>query len=241
MARVVIECAHCGQPLSVPQKRGIVECPKCELDITLALKPSVVNTPTWLNKKFGFLLIFLAVWLQNNVMWFRINLSANRDVLEGLTSMLCFAGVMVVAFVDLVRNRGRLIGEQAYFSASGELPHITTDLNERRMVGAAPVFGIKFYIALVIPLLMIPIALMIPDMLDWCIHSAFRDCVEVSEGTYMFMLFLPFGTALLLMGMGYQQSTTHQNDVYFGARISAILTFAFFFLISFVMLTVSPY
>ncbi len=241
MARTVIECPKCGQQLSVPQKKGVVECPKCAFDITLAFKPRVVNTPSWLNKKLGFVLIFLAVWLQSNVMWFRINLSADGDILEGLASMLCFAGIMVVAFVDLVRNRGRLSGEQAYLSAADEAPQNATDINEGMVVGTAPEFGSKFYIALVVPLLVIPISLMIPDMLDWCIYAAFRTCVEVSKATYMFMLFLPFGTALLLMAMGYKRSNTHQNDVYSGARISAILTFAFFFLMSFMLMTVSPY
>jgi hypothetical protein len=54
-------------------------------------------------------------------------------------------------------------------------------------------------------------------------------------------LFLPFATALLLMRMGYNQANTQNNDVYSGARISGVLTFAFFFLMSFVLLTVSPY
>ena len=92
-----------------------------------------------------------------------------------------------------------------------------------------------------IPLLMIPISLMIPDMLNWCIYPAFQTCVEVTKGTYMLVLFLPCATALLLMGMGYNQANTPHNDVYSGARISGVLTFAFFFLMSFVLLTVSPY
>ena len=241
MARVVIECVHCGQQLNVPQKRGIVECPKCELDITLAFKPSVIKTPRWLNKKIGFVLIILAVWVQNNIMWFRINLIDDSGLIEGLASMLCFAGIMVVAFIDLVRNRGRLIGEQAYFSANDESPQNTTDGSDKSVVLIAPKFGSKFYVALVIPLLMIPVSLMIPDLLNWCIHPAFRTCVEVGRGTFVVLVFLPFGTALLLMRMGYQQSNTYHSDVYSGARISAILTFAFFFLFSFAMLTVSPY
>jgi hypothetical protein len=43
------------------------------------------------------------------------------------------------------------------------------------------------------------------------------------------------------MAMGYNQSGTEHNDVYAGARISAILTFAFFVLMSFALMTVSPY
>jgi len=242
MARTVIDCSECGQQLSVPQKKGIVECPKCSHEITLSFAPKVVNTPSWLNKKLGYVLIFLAIWLQINVEWFRINVyDGAEDIFEMLASMLCCGGILVVAFADLVRNRGRLIGEQAYFSASDESPQNTTDANEKTVVLTAPEFGSKFYIALVVPLLMIPISLMIPDMLNWCIHPAFRTCVEVGRGAYVLILFLPFGTALLLMRMGYNPSNTYQNDVYSGARISAILTFAFFFLFSFMMLTVSPY
>ena len=188
------------------------------------------------------MLIFLAVWLQNNIMWFRINLIDDSGLIEGLASMLCFAGIMVIAFVDLVRNRGRLLGEQAYPSVSINSPEPTNDLSGRQIIPTtAPQLGLKFYIAIVVPLLMIPISMMIPDLLDWCIHPAFRTCVEVSKATYIFMLFLPCGTALLLMGMGYNQSGTRHNDVYAGARISAILTFAFFFLMSFLMMTISPY
>ena len=242
MARSIIECSECGQQLSVPQKKGIVECPKCSHEITLSFAPKVVNTPSWLNKKLGFVLIFLAIWVQSNIMWFRINLIDDSGLIEGLASMLCFAGIMVIAFVDLVRNRGRLIGEQAYPSVSINSPEHTNDISGRQIIPiTAPEFGSKFYIALVVPLLMIPISLMIPDMLNWCIHPAFRTCVEVGRGAYVLILFLPFGTALLLMRMGYNQSNTYQNDVYSGARISAILTFAFFFLFSFMMLTVSPY
>ena len=88
MARSIIECSECGQQLSVPQKKGIVECPKCSNEITLSFAPKVVNTPAWLNKKLGFVLIFLAVWLQNNVMWIRINVYEASDIFEGLASML---------------------------------------------------------------------------------------------------------------------------------------------------------
>lgn len=241
MARSIIECSDCGQQLSVPQKKGIVECPKCSNEITLSFAPKVVNTPAWLNKKLGFVLIFLAVWLQNNVMWFRINVYDASDIFEGLASMLCFGGIMVVAFADLARNRGRLIGEQAYPSVSINSPEQANEISREIIATTAPQFGHKFYIALVVPLLMIPVSFMIPDMLDWCIHPAFRTCVEVSRGTFISMLFLPCATALLLMGMGYNQSGTRHNDVYAGARISAILTFAFFFLFSFMMLTISPY
>ncbi len=241
MARSIIDCSECGQQLSVPQKKGIVECPKCSNEITLSFAPKVVNTPAWLNKKLGFVLIFLAVWLQNNVMWFRINVYDASDIFEGLASMLCFGGIMVVAFADLARNRGRLIGEQAYPSVSINSPEQANEISREIIATTAPQFGHKFYIALVVPLLMIPVSFMIPDMLDWCIHPAFRTCVEVSRGTFISMLFLPCATALLLMGMGYNQSGTRHNDVYAGARISAILTFAFFFLMSFMMMTVSPY
>ncbi len=242
MARTTIECSECGQQLSVPQKKGIVECPKCSNEITLNFLPAVVNTPSWLNKKLGFVLIFLAVWLQINVDWFEINVYDAGDIFEMLASTLCCSGILVVAFADLARNRGRLLGEQAYPSVSINSPEPTNDLSGRQIIATtAPQLGLKFYIALVVPLLMIPISMMIPDMLDWCIHPAFRTCVEVSKATYIFMLFLPCATALLLMGMGYNQSGTRHNDVYAGARISAILTFAFFFLMSFLLMTVSPY
>ena len=241
MARSIIDCSECGQQLSVPQKKGIVECPKCSNEITLSFAPKVVNTPAWLNKKLGFVLIFLAIWLQNNVMWFRINVYDASDIFEGLASMLCFGGIMVVAFADLARNRGRLIGEQAYPSVSINSPEQANEISREIIATTAPQFGHKFYIALVVPLLMIPVSFMIPDMLDWCIHPAFRTCVEVSRGTFISMLFLPCATALLLMGMGYNQSGTRHNDVYAGARISAILTFAFFFLMAILMMTVSPY
>lgn len=241
MARSIIECSECGQQLSVPQKKGIVECPKCSNEITLSFAPKVVNTPAWLNKKLGFVLIFLAIWLQTNVMWFRINVYDASDIFEGLASMLCFGGIMVVAFADLARNRGRLIGEQAYPSVRINSPEQANEISREIIATTAPQFGHKFYIALVVPLLMIPVSFMIPDMLDWCIHPAFRTCVEVSRGTFISMLFLPCATALLLMGMGYNQSGTRHNDVYAGARISAILTFAFFFLMAILMMTVSPY
>lgn len=242
MARTVIECSECGQKLSVPQKKGIVECPKCSNEIRLSFAPKVVNTPTLLKKELGFLLIFLAIWLQTNIMWFRINVYDAADIFEGLASMLCFGGIMVVAFADLVRNRGRLIGEQAYPSVSINSPEHTNEISGRQIIPTvAPQFGHKFYIAFVVPLLMIPVSFMIPEMLDWCIHPAFRTCVEVGRGTYIVMLFLPCATALLLMAMGYKQSGTEHDDVYAGARISGILTFAFFVLMSFALMTVSPY
>ena len=241
MDRTVIECSECGQELSVPQKKGIVECPKCSNEIELTFAPKVVNTPRWFNKKLGFVLILMAMWIWSNIMWFRIHVFDAADIFEGLANLLCFAGVMVIALADLVRNRGRLIGEQAYPSLSINSPEDTNETSRQIIATTAPRFSHKFYVAVVVPLLMIPISVMIPDMLNWCIYPAFQTCVEVTKATYIFVIFLPFATALLLMGMSYNQAKTQQNDVYSGARISGILTLAFFFLMSFVLLTVSPY
>lgn len=241
MDRTVIECSECGQELSVPRKKGIVECPKCSNEIALTFVPKVVNTPHWFNKKLGFVLILMAIWIWNNIMWFRIHVFDAADLFEGLANLICFAGVMVVALADVVRNRGRLMGEQAYPSVSFNSPEDTNETSRQIVATTAPQFGHKFYVAVMIPLLMIPISLMIPDMLNWCIYPAFQTCVEVTKGTYILVLFLPFATALLLMGMGYNQANTPHNDIYSGARISGVLTFAFFFLMSFVLLTVSPY
>ena len=120
MARVVIECSQCGQKLSVPQKTGELDCPKCANTITLKFEPRVVHTPPWFNKTLGFILIFLAFWLWNNTMWLRTNLIDDSGLFEGLANVLCFAGVMVIAFADLVRHRGRLVGEQAYLTPASE-------------------------------------------------------------------------------------------------------------------------
>ena len=241
MARTVIECSECGQRLSVQQKKGILECPKCSKEISLSFLPAVVNTPSWLNKKLGFVLIFFAVWLQINVEWFQINVYDAEDIFEMLASTLCCGGIMVLAFADLVRHRSRLFGEQANPSVSINSPEHTNEISRQIIAITAPQVGHKFYVALLVPLLMIPISIMMPEMLDWCIYPAFSTCVEVGRGAYAFVLFLPFGTALLLMRMGQNQSSTQHNDVYSGARISAIITFAFFFFTSFVMMTVSPY
>ena len=63
MSRTVVACDGCGQQLSVPQKNGQVECPKCGYVITLAFEPRVINTPPWLNRKLGFALMLAAAWI----------------------------------------------------------------------------------------------------------------------------------------------------------------------------------
>ena len=104
----------------------------------------------------------------------------------------------------------------------------------------APEFGTKFYLAIIVPLLMIPLAFLVPFMLDWCRHPAFRECNEVDDGAYFLMLFMPFATALAVMTMGAKGPENYDNEILAGAKISAVLTFAFFAILSFMMLTIHP-
>lgn len=241
MVRAVVECSQCGQKLSVPQRRGEVECPQCMNLIRLKFEPKVVYTPPWLNKRLGLLLILLAIWLWNNVMWFRTYAFGDPQLLEGLAQLLCFAGIMLVALADIIRNRGRFIGEQVHPNPSIQL-HKDADATGG-LVGmqVAAEFSTKFYVAILVPLLMIPVAFLVPSMLDWCRHPAFRECNEVGDGAYILMLFLPFATALAVMTMGTKGPGNDDNEILAGAKISAVLTFAFFAILSFMMLTISPY
>ena len=54
------------------------------------------------------------------------------------------------------------------------------------------------------------------------------------------MLCLPFVTALAIMTMGSKGPAGHEDELLAGAKISAVLTFAFFAMMSFLMLTIHP-
>ena len=54
------------------------------------------------------------------------------------------------------------------------------------------------------------------------------------------MLFLPFGNALVITTMGLNGSGDHDSELLAGAKISGVLTFAFFAMMSFLMLTIHP-
>ena len=239
MVRVVIKCDRCSQKLSVPQKNGQVECPKCTNLITLNFQPKMIMTPGWVNKKLGFLLMFIAVIIWNDVMVLRTRIVDVADLFEGLAQLLCFAGILVVAFADFIRHRGRLTGEQAH-PVVGESGAPTNGTSGSFDAYVASAFGTKFYLSIVVPLLMIPVSFIVPSVLDWCRHPAFRECNEVDDGAYFLMLFLPFATALVIMTMGVRGQGLPESEVLAGAKISAVLTFAFFAILSFMMLTIHP-
>ncbi len=240
MTRVVIECSQCGQKLSVPQKTGEVDCPKCTNTIALKFEPRVVHTPPWFNKTLGFILIFLAFWLWTNTMWLRNNLIDDSGLFEGLANFLCFAGVMVIALADLVRNRGRLVGEQAYLTPASE-GHEHTEA-ERAQIETiiAPKLGRNFYIALLAPLLMVPVSLFIPEAFNLCATEWFVTCNEIGKGGMSFIMFLPFGVSLMIMAIGSKPSNKNNNEILVGARISGVITFAFFLLFTVAIYTISP-
>ena len=240
MARTVVTCDNCGQHLSVPQKSGQVECPKCTNVIALRFEPRVVYTPPWLNKKLGFLLILFSIWVWNNVMWFRINIVDDSGLFEGLAQALCFAGVVLVAFVDLLRDRGRLFGEQVHLSKPTDARRYTPPGEGENKVFSAPPLGLQFVLALTVPLLMVPVALMIPQVLNLCIREWFTTCHEIGGGGMAVILFLPFGVSLATMSIGATSSKQHHHQIFVGARISAVLNFAFFLMMMFLILTVSP-
>ena len=54
------------------------------------------------------------------------------------------------------------------------------------------------------------------------------------------MLFLPLGTALIILNIGMRKANGPDNSVLMGAKISTALTFAFFAMMTFLMLTVHP-
>ena len=56
----------------------------------------------------------------------------------------------------------------------------------------------------------------------------------------MFIMFLPLGTALMILNIGLRKANAPDNSVLKGAKISTVLTFAFFAMIAFMMLTVHP-
>ena len=240
MARAVIKCGECGQALSVPRRTGQVECAKCNNLITLKFEPRVVKTPGWFNKKLGFFLMFLAYQVWTNSRWLRDHLIDGADLYEMLAQLLCFAGILVVALTDVVRNRGRLFGDQAYPNPTLETNAAFDATTDPSTSNVAPGFGTKFYLAIVLPLLMMPVSFIVPSVLDWCRHPAFRECNEVGTGAYIFMLFLPFGTALVITTMGLNASDDHDNELLAGAKISGVLTFAFFAMMSFLMMTIHP-
>lgn len=240
MARAVIHCGECGQALSVPRRTGQVECAKCNNLITLKFEPRVVNTPGWFNKKLGFFLMFLAYQLWANNRWLRDHLFDVGDLYEMLAELFCFAGILVVALTDVVRHRGRLFGDQAYPNPTLEADAEVDATTDPSTSNVAPGFGTKFYLAIVLPLLMMPVSFIVPSVLDWCRHPAFRECNEVDTGAYIFMLFLPFGTALVITTMGLNGSGDHDSELLAGAKISGVLTFAFFAMMSFLMMTIHP-
>lgn len=240
MARAVIHCGECGQALSVPRRTGQVECAKCNNLITLKFEPRVVNTPGWFNKKLGFFLMFLAYQLWANNRWLRDHLFDVGDLYEMLAELFCFAGILVVALTDVVRHRGRLFGDQAYPNPTLEADAEVDATTDPSTSNVAPGFGTKFYLAIVLPLLMMPVSLIVPSVLDWCRHPAFRECNEVGTEAYIFMLFLPFGTALVITTMGLNGSGDHDSELLAGAKISGVLTFAFFAMMSFLMMTIHP-
>ena len=240
MVRAVIHCGECGQALSVPRRTGQVECAKCNNLITLKFEPRVVNTPGWFNKKLGFFLMFLAYQLWANNRWLRDHLFDVGDLYEMLAQLLCFAGILVVALTDVVRHRGRLFGDQAYPNPTFETNAAFDATTDPSTSNVAPGFGTKFYLAIVLPLLMMPVSFIVPSVLDWCRHPAFRECNEVGTGAYIFMLFLPFGTALVITTMGLSASDDHDSELLAGAKISGVLTFAFFAMMSFLMMTIHP-
>ena len=100
--------------------------------------------------------------------------------------------------------------------------------------------GAPFYIAIIVPLLMIPVSFSIPSILNLCTHPAFRECTVVSDATFMFIMFLPLGTALMVLKIGLRKANGRDNSVLMGAKISTALTFAFFAMLTFMMLTVHP-
>ena len=246
MARVVIECSQCGQKLSVPQKTGELDCPKCANTIALKFEPRVVHTPPWFNKTLGFILIFLAFWFWSNTMWLRTNLIDDSGLFEGLANVLCFAGVMVIAFADLVRHRGRLVGEQAYLTPASEGQghtdgHEHTEAENAQVVPIiAPKLGRNFLIALLAPLLMLPVSISIPEVFNLCATEWFVTCNEIGKGGMSLIMFLPFGVALMMMAIGSKPSNQSNNEILLGARISGVITFAFFFIFMIAIYTVSP-
>ena len=104
----------------------------------------------------------------------------------------------------------------------------------------SPKLGAPFYIAVLVPLLMIPVSFIVPSILNWCSHPSFRECTVVSDATFMFMMFLPLGTALVVLNIGVRKANGPDNSVLMGAKISTVLTFAFFAMMTFLMLTVHP-
>ena len=246
MARVVIECTQCGQKLSVPQKTGELDCPKCANTITMKFEPRVVYTPPWFNKTLGFILLFLAFWLWTNIMWLRNNLIDDSGLFEGLANMFCFAGVMVIAFADLVRHRGRLFGEQAYLTPATEEHehtdgHEHTEAEKAQVVSiVAPKLGRNFYIALFAPLLVVPVSVFIPEAFNLRATEWFVTCNEIGKGGMSFIMFLPFGVSLMIRAIGSKPSNKNSNEILVGAKISGVITFAFFLLITVAIYTVSP-
>ena len=179
-------------------------------------------------------------------MWLRNNLIDDADLFEGLANVLCFAGVMVIAFADLVRHRGRLVGEQAYLTPASE-GHGHTDGHEHTEAESAqietiiaPKLGRNFLIALLAPLLMLPVSISIPEVFNLCATEWFVTCNEIGKGGMSLIMFLPFGVALMMMAIGSKPSNKNNNEILLGARISGVITFVFFFIFMFAIYTVSP-
>ena len=131
----------------------------------------------------------------------------------------------------------------------GEKIHVVQPVDSERPKGGnneqvktfiSSKLGAPFYIALMVPLLMIPVSFFIPSILNLCTHPAFRECTVVNDATFMFIMFLPLGTALMILNIGFRKANAPDNSVLMGAKISTALTFAFFAMIAFLMLTVHP-
>ena len=184
--------------------------------------------------------MFLAYQVWANNRWLRDHLFDVNDLYDMLAQLLCFAGILVVALTDVVRNRGRLFGDQAYPNPTLESDADFDPMADPSSFNVAPGFGTKFYLAVVVPLLLMPVSFIVPSVLDWCRHPAFRECNEVGTGAYIFMFFLPFGTALVIMAMGSNGPEENDIEMLAGAKISGVLTFAFFAMMSFLMMTIHP-
>ena len=173
-------------------------------------------------------------------MWLRNNLIDDSGLFEGLANVLCFAGVMVIALADLVRHRGRLVGEQAYLTPASDGPEHTGAESAQIETIIAPKLGRNFLIALLAPLLMLPVSISIPEVFNLCATEWFVTCNEIGKGGMSLIMFLPFGVSLMIMAIGSKPSNQSNNEILLGARISGVITFAFFFIFMIAIYTVSP-
>jgi len=123
--------------------------------------------------------MFLAYQLSANNRWLRDHLFDVNDLYDMLAQLLCFAGILVVALTDVVRNRGRLFGDHAYPNPTLKSDTAFDAATDPSSSNVAPGLETKFYLAIVLPLLTMPVSIIIPSVLDWCRYPAFRECNEV--------------------------------------------------------------